>query len=662
MHACTRGKIMDQWKHVTKLFFLIKISMCQISRKKKCKGSFQCFGYRHSKFIFRSDHRLIPQASTLHSMGIETIIQSMFRQGGHGSREPRRILESKRLLPPLRVPQLSCSSQLLDHHHYRHLQPRDEQFILAPPDVRYLVLWGFLRGTDASDRDEEDTCLVSVQELVEELRKSPNNLHVSFHNGDYEPQGDQSLTERTTQKLLFDSNPQRPPPPHVVVLPESYMQDHVDDNGNWCPSYQPLVSHFFHLGVHKDCSTILAHDHDARISKFLHNHDDLVCCHAFPRNGYSVSQMAQDFLLHHATLEKLDTRRMTWISKNVPTYCSKQVRRGNVNPFDKNLAPCRVAMDPDLVHKYTVVNPNRDDNNMPSSCRAINSNLESIDQFFDLRRFEMRKSPPVLVDEIVDRSSFCSDQDLGPTSTTATEPLFQCQDMMIKAPGEQEDVLLPQELRGVAHEFVQKSMAHFCVHSKQFHDYYAYLTVTRGSVPRWGTQRRPGLHADGFFSDKHSPLVNNSGGGAGGGSDSFCGQEVNEMIYLACSSVPPVFYLEGFSHLSSDLDRRRHDFWVAMATRTRYKPQSCMQPFDVVLMDGYCPHAVATHRSLQPLGCRTFVRLVFSQQRYRLLGNTCNPHFVHLYEDKDSWEWVEASPVQAPAMFWSALEAMVNDA
>ena len=419
----------------------------------------------------------------------------------------------------------------------------------------------------------------------------------------------------------------------VMLVPESYLN--LEEH--WEAKDKVLPTHFFHLA-----NTL----HNPRVERFLRDHDDLICRHEFSHGSTtSTSQIADEMalVLEIATYDKLDTRRMTWVPKYVPKYSSKRIRRGNVDPFDKHQSACLVSIDSDLQDRYQR-------SYASSSHPTINSNLDSIDGEFDLGRLEPPKSDPVIVDQIVDRDAFCSGHDKEEAAAAVNEgttaAAFQCQDMMIKAPGQ--NVLVPQELALTVHEFLVKSVTHFSMHSQAFHEYFAYLTVNVGMVPPWGTQRRPGLHADGFFSHKHSPLVQGRRG-----------SETNEIIYLACSAVPPVFYVQDdFGGLVHELDREHHDFWVAMATRTTHKPKaSVVQPFDIAMMDGYCPHAVATHRSLTAIP-RTFVRLMFSKQPYALEGNTRNPHFAPMYQ-RDNWNWVPTPTVQAPAKFWNGVQRLL---
>jgi len=90
-----------------------------------------------------------------------------------------------------------------------------------------------------------------------------------------------------------------------------------------------------------------------------------------------------------------------------------------------------------------------------------------------------------------------------------------------------------------------------------------------------------------------------------------------------------------------------------MATWASKKPVKCMKPFEIAMMDGYCLHSVSTNQTLQPV-FRTFVRLVFTQERYQRHGNTRNP-----FMDYDGWEWDSPQMIQAPAALWKRAEYLL---
>jgi hypothetical protein len=98
--------------------------------------------------------------------------------------------------------------------------------------------------------------------------------------------------------------------------------------------------------------------------------------------------------------------------------------------------------------------------------------------------------------------------------------------MPIKFPGT--DYRLPDEIKNVAGEFTQKVAECFASISKSHDEMYCYITMTVGIVDPWLTQRRPGLHGDGFKSINHP---------AG---------ETNEHIFLAINTLPTHFYNEGW--------------------------------------------------------------------------------------------------------------------
>lgn len=484
----------------------------------------------------------------------------------------RTILEQKGLLPPYKA--------------LPHCVPRDEQFTLLPPGFSVFLMWDFDR--------------LFVEYVLETLK---NRLGKSIA----------TLNGSSGDVWLLDPLPENE---RVFVnLSSSCFQ--LTSDGDW-PVGKALPTHIFTLELEQIGQTA-----SRTMKRFLHDHDDMIVHHNF-REHQTASQVAHTiaFMLEHATVEKLDTRRYTWLPKEqAPKYSSKRIRRGELEPFSQCQPPLRVELNAkDLLDRYTV---------QKETAATLNSNIGSIDRCFDLHKFEDEKSPPEIFDSIVHRERFdhCSE-------------LYQCQDMLIKAPSKpssRNEVLVPVELANTTREFLTKAMSHLQVHSKRFHEYYAYLTVSFGTVAPWQTQRRAGLHADGFISGKagHSKLQSGKG------------RERNEIIYIACNALPPVFYLESFPGVSAELDRMQHDFWVAMATRTSRKPsRDCLKPYDIAMMDGYCLHSVSTNQSMEHVP-RTFIRLIFSTERYEMCGNTKNPHFSY-----EGWNWVLPKRCQAPAAFW----------
>lgn len=133
-------------------------------------------------------------------------------------------------------------------------------------------------------------------------------------------------------------------------------------------------------------------------------------------------------------------------------------------------------------------------------------------------------------------------------------------------------------------------------------NYYAYLTVDQGTVPAGNTQRRGGIHVDGFQGVRQSPKYE------------------PDHSYLVSDVLPTVFYKQPFE--TRHLNDEHHNFFVEMDGQGYELNAQRANPYEVNLMDAYTLHrADAASEDTH----RTIVRVTFSKHRYDRLGEGDNP-------------------------------------
>ena len=126
----------------------------------------------------------------------------------------------------------------------------------------------------------------------------------------------------------------------------------------------------------------------------------------------------------------------------------------------------------------------------------------------------------------------------------------RCLHLPIKLP--KSDIRILQEFQQFT-EVLQKILDYEYSANPHFDNYYAYLTVDQGFVPRESSQRVPGPHVDGIPRDRENP------------------QTVIDHAYLVTNAIPTRFYFQPFDMDRYDLNK--HHFFAifrALADETQF--------------------------------------------------------------------------------------------
>jgi hypothetical protein len=228
----------------------------------------------------------------------------------------------------------------------------------------------------------------------------------------------------------------------------------------------------------------------------------------------------------------------------------------------------------------------------PTQVRASDAlertTLDELHTIWDQKRFQTPRLP-VSLGMISGRRNFSRPSDL------------RILDLPIKFPGT--NYRIPQECTqfvGVIQEIAAYEMAM----NPLAHLFYAYLTVDQAPVKKGETQRKPGLHVDGFQGARIQPKI------------------MIDHSYVVSDSNPTVFYSQTFQvdHLNEAIHNFFLDFDKQAQEEMTWKPQ----PFEICLMNAY-----QVHRSdyAKADSSRTFLRLSFTLRQFDRLGNTHNPLF-----------------------------------
>lgn len=217
---------------------------------------------------------------------------------------------------------------------------------------------------------------------------------------------------------------------------------------------------------------------------------------------------------------------------------------------------------------------------------------------FDRKRFR-RNGVFRFVGDITDTGRFSADQGM------------RCLDMPIKMPGS--EYRLPAEFAAWS-EAVAMAASFEHTHNKAVDDFHAYLTVDQIWVEPGTSQRKSGLHVDGYQGARISPKV-------------AC-----DRSYIAVSNTPPVIHNQAFpiEHLDDSKLNVFHEFDRLAHESSAIIPEA----FRMVFMDCYTVHGT---RPMPLGGERTFFRLSYSVRQYDRLGNSHN----HLFDY--NWNMVERS-------------------
>lgn len=214
--------------------------------------------------------------------------------------------------------------------------------------------------------------------------------------------------------------------------------------------------------------------------------------------------------------------------------------------------------------------------------------VNTLHTVWDLEEFHFPRSP-VKIGKLTDSSAFA-------------RPVARILDMPIKLAGSN-DYKIPSNLapfRSTIQMIIDHE--HSILREGQLLAYNAYLTIDQSFVHRGETQRKPGLHVDGFQGARVFPktLVNHS--------------------YVVSNCTPTVFYVQQFNF--DRLDERVHNFFHEMDAQADESKTLRTEPLSVYLMDAYTVHRAEV---AEDEGFRTFFRISFDVHKFDRLGDTITP-------------------------------------
>lgn len=193
---------------------------------------------------------------------------------------------------------------------------------------------------------------------------------------------------------------------------------------------------------------------------------------------------------------------------------------------------------------------------------------------------------------------------LGPISENpfAHDIGMRCLDMPIKMPGS--EYRLPVEF-GQWSEVITMAVSHQHTHNPEVSDFYAYLTVDQKPVLSGKSQRKAGLHVDGYQGARISPKV------------------ASDRSYICASCLPPVIHNQSFP--IEDMDDSKENVFHAFDRMAHPSSLIVAPALNLVFMDCYTVHGVQVADKDMS---RTFFRLSYSVRQYDRLGNSHN----HLFD------------------------------
>jgi hypothetical protein len=247
---------------------------------------------------------------------------------------------------------------------------------------------------------------------------------------------------------------------------------------------------------------------------------------------------------------------------------------------------------PALSQQGFVVEPDAAENIAPIP--ADSPIVKALNTTFDLPEFRTPRRPVSL--GLLDEAERLSFSQPGVPRTL---------DMPIKFPGSAFRV--PRDFAQFLPVIQRVADFEAAVNAACYDEYYCYLTVDQGQVPKGVLQREAPCHVDGFQGARFRPKVR-------------CNH-----TYVVSDSVPTVYYVQPFA--VDHLDEERHNFfWEFNRQVAQTKSAHAFRPmaYEVNLMDCYTVHRgdAAPHDLM-----RTWLRLSFEVRIFDRLGNAHNPLF-----------------------------------
>jgi hypothetical protein len=238
----------------------------------------------------------------------------------------------------------------------------------------------------------------------------------------------------------------------------------------------------------------------------------------------------------------------------------------------------------------------------------IQQQVQVISKPFDIKYLELEDHNPIAITPYqIDKELF-SNKILNPPFD-----YLRVLDMCVSVSGSNE-YYLPKELEQFSDVIQQMIDIEHTINPLNANNYWAYVTVDQMAVEPSQTQRRRGCHIDGMEGPRIQPKV------------------LPGHSYLICDKLPPVFYTQGFTTLTKDIDVLKDNIYDYFEENAREEETMIPNPYEIYMFTAYC-----VHRSdiAQQYTDRTVLRLYYACREFDRLGNTYNP----VLPDKDYKNW-----------------------
>lgn len=150
-----------------------------------------------------------------------------------------------------------------------------------------------------------------------------------------------------------------------------------------------------------------------------------------------------------------------------------------------------------------------------------------------------------------------------------------------------------------------------------------YINIDERPVHPFKSQRRPGWHSDSYRPD-------------------FCNTHriVEDTIYIVYNSIPTKFTYADF-HLDK-INYKDDDNVLEYFNKRIEEFSTITYPnYTILKLTPYCVHAPDYNLSDKIVN-RKFLKIVFSNEKYNLEGNTINPHIQY----PTDWYWIKRKPTR----------------
>ncbi len=198
--------------------------------------------------------------------------------------------------------------------------------------------------------------------------------------------------------------------------------------------------------------------------------------------------------------------------------------------------------------------------------------------------------------------------DTGQDEEFVTDDGLYLEDMPIKFPGSEYRV--PKIIWDNFGDLLIQQMELEKAVNPDIDDQYVYLTIQQGMVKPKTTQRPPGTHIDGF----QKPIIV---------------PQIAQHQISVTNTLPTIFYAAAAKPETTGLVKK--EFFKALAQDCEGQPTFSPQPYEIHLLNAYCPHRPdkATQEAF-----RTFVRFSISSIPFMGSYNTRNSLFDYEWTDE----------------------------